>query len=93
MPRSFGEKQYVERILTPEDIVFMETKDRSNFQGRYVQHHPWQGQASCDAASSYRKELPARFTLEAKNLESLTGWTRSDIEARMARTGQPLRAN
>ena len=36
----------------PEDIVFMETKDRSNFQGRYVQHHPWQGQSSCDAATA-----------------------------------------
>lgn len=77
----------------PEDIVFMETKDRSNFQGRYVQHHPWQGQSSCDAAASYRSELPARFALEAKNLENLTGWKRSDIEARMAQTGQPLRAN
>jgi hypothetical protein len=77
----------------PEDIVFMETKDRSNFQGRYVQHHPWQGKLSCDAAASYRSGLPARFTLEAKNLESLTGWTRSDIEARMAQTGQLLRPN
>jgi hypothetical protein len=77
----------------PEDIVFMETKDRSNFQGRYVQHHPWVGQSRCDAAASYRSELPARFALEAKNLENLTGWTRSDIEARMAQTGQPLRAN
>ena len=74
----------------PEDIVFMETKDRSNFQGRYVQRHPWHGQSSCDAAASYRKELPARFALEAKNLENLTGWTRGDIEARMSQTGQPL---
>jgi hypothetical protein len=77
----------------PEDIVFMETKDRSNFQGRYVQHHPWQGQSSCDAAAGYRSGLPARFALDAKNLAELTGWTRSDIEARMAQTGQPLRAN
>jgi hypothetical protein len=74
----------------PEDIVFMETKDRSNFQGRYVQRHPWQGQSRCDAAASYRSGLPARFAREAKNLEDLTGWTRSDIEARMAQTGQPL---
>jgi hypothetical protein len=77
----------------PEDIVFMETRDRSNFQGRYVQHHPWQGQSSCDAAAGYRSGLPARFASEAKNLAELTGWTRSDIEARMAQTGQPLRAN
>jgi hypothetical protein len=77
----------------PEDIVFMETKDRSNFQGRYVQHHPWQGKPTCDAAAGYRSELPARFALEAKNLAELTGWTRADIEARMAQTGQPLRSN
>ena len=75
----------------PEDIVFMETKDRTNFQGRYVQHHPWQGQATCEAAKTYRGELPARFVQEAKNLENLTGWTRKDIEARMQQTGQPLR--
>jgi hypothetical protein len=77
----------------PEDIAFMETKDRSNFQGRYVQHHPWQGPLSCDVAASYRNDLAARFASEAKNLAELTGWTRSDIEARMAQTGQPLRAN
>jgi hypothetical protein len=74
----------------PEDIVFMETKDRSNFQGRYVQHHPWQGQSSCAAAASYRSALPARFAVEAKNLENLTGWNRTDITGRMALTGQQL---
>jgi len=70
----------------------METKDRSNFQGRYVQHHPWQGPSSCAAATSYRSELPARFTREAKNLEDLTGWNRTDIVGRMALTGQQLQA-
>jgi hypothetical protein len=74
----------------PEDVVFMETRDRSNFQGRYVQQHPWKGQASCDAAKSYRSGLPARFAVEAKNLEDLTGWNRTDIIGRMALTGQPI---
>ena len=74
----------------PEDIAFMETRDRSNFQGRYVQHHPWKGSASCDAAKTYRSELPARFTTEAKNLEDLTGWNRADIIGRMAKTGQQI---
>ena len=27
----------------PEDLVFIETKDRSNFQGRYILRHPWTG--------------------------------------------------
>jgi hypothetical protein len=75
----------------PEDIAFTETKDRTNFQGRYVQRHPWYGQANCEAAKSYTAELPARFSVEAQTLEDLTGWTRTDIEARMAQTGQPLR--
>jgi hypothetical protein len=74
----------------PEDIVFMETRDRTNFQGRYVQHHPWQGRATCDAAQAYRRELPARFAVEAKNLEDLTGWNRTEITGRMALTGQQL---
>jgi hypothetical protein len=74
----------------PEDIVFMETKDRSNFQGRYVQRYPWQGKDSCEAAKTYLSELPARFALEAKNLEDLTGWNRTDIGRRMALTGQQL---
>ena len=25
----------------PEDLVFQETGDRTNFQGRYVMRHPW----------------------------------------------------
>jgi hypothetical protein len=74
----------------PEDIAFMETKDRSNFQGRYVQHHPWTGKATCDAAKDYRSALPARFAKEAKNLETLTGWSQADIVNRMALTGQPI---
>jgi hypothetical protein len=74
----------------PEDIAFTETPDRSNFQGRYVQHHPWNGSANCDAAKAYRTKLPARFAAEAKNLEGLTGWNRTDITGRMALTGQRL---
>jgi hypothetical protein len=75
----------------PEDIAFMETKDRTNFQGRYVQRHPWQGASSCAAATSYQNELPARFAQEAKNLEDLTGWNRTDIVGRMALTGQQIK--
>jgi hypothetical protein len=74
----------------PEDIVFMETRDRSNFQGRYVQHHPWAGSATCDRAQTYRDALPGRFAREARNLEDLTGWSHSDVAGRMATTGQAL---
>ena len=75
----------------PEDIAFMETRDRTNFQGRYVQRHPWRGASSCAAATSYQNELPARFAQEARNLEDLTGWNRTDIVGRMALTGQQIK--
>ena len=37
-----------------EDLVFQETADRSNFQGRYVVRHEWKGEAgACEAARRY----------------------------------------
>lgn len=73
----------------PEDIAFLETSDRENFQARYILHHPDKG-GSCPAAKDYRASLPARFKNEAANLADLTGWPAQDIEARMAANGQPL---
>jgi hypothetical protein len=75
----------------PEDIAFLETKDRENFQGRYVLRHPWNGNASCPAAQAYRDQLPAAFLHQATNLAELTGWPRQEIEARMAATGQAVK--
>ncbi|MGJ4949567.1 DUF2330 domain-containing protein [Bradyrhizobium sp. HKCCYLS20291] len=72
----------------PEDIVFIETKDRSNFQGRYVQHHPWRGEAACEAAKAYKDKLAGRFAREAADLAQLTGWSRSEIAARMEQSGE-----
>lgn len=63
----------------PEDLVFQETADRTNYQGRYVLRHEWKGQASCEAAVRYRGELPQRREREAQTLASLTGWDISDI--------------
>ena len=74
----------------PEDLTLMETPDRDNFQGRYVLHHPWRGEASCTAAAKYRETLPARFQQEAKNLTDLTGWPRQDVEARMRQAGEAV---
>jgi hypothetical protein len=93
--RSSGSNVYVTRLHVrydaksfPEDIVLLETKDRGNFQGRYVLHHPWKGGGACEAAKAYRKSLAVRFASEAKNLAELTGWVPGDIEARMAKTGE-----
>jgi len=75
----------------PEDLTLIETADRTNFQGRYVLHHPWRGNASCEAGAKYRATLPARFEREAKNLAELTGWPLPEIKNRMAANGQSLR--
>jgi hypothetical protein len=93
-PNVFATRLHVRYDATsfPEDIALMETKDRSNFQGRYVQHHPWQGKASCDAATAYRKQLAVRLADEATNLADLTGWKPADIAARMEKTGERLQA-
>src|SRR5262249_17055225 len=40
----------------PEDLVFQETSDQENSQGRYVLRHPWSGSATCAAAHEYRRD-------------------------------------
>ncbi|MGR9091576.1 MAG: DUF2330 domain-containing protein [Gammaproteobacteria bacterium] len=45
----------------PQDLLFVGTGDRENFQGRYVIRHPWQGEPQCQAAEHYlATELPRR---------------------------------
>ena len=94
-----GANAYVTRLHVrydaqsfPEDLVFIETKDRGNFQGRYVLRHPFKGAATCEAATKYQAGLPARFKQEARNLAGLTGWKESEIEARMEAAGQSTNA-
>ncbi len=41
----------------PEDLVFQETNDRQNFQGRYIIRHPWQGDPKSMPGSP---DLPGR---------------------------------
>ena len=96
--RGMGANAYVTRLHVrydaktfPEDLALLETSDRSNFQGRYVLHHPWTGNTGCEAGARYRAALPARFQKEADNLAGLTGWDLADIQARMAANGQPIR--
>jgi hypothetical protein len=72
----------------PEDLAFMETKDRENFQGRYVLQHPWQGAAGCRAGDRYWNSLPERYRREADTLADLTGWQVAEIQTRMEAAGQ-----
>jgi len=67
----------------PEDLVFQETADRQNFQGRYILRHPWQGKDKCDDALAYRRELPKRYEQQAQTLASLTGWDVNKIRMKM----------
>lgn len=69
----------------PEDLVFQETGDRSNFQGRYVLRHGYQGELQCAAAEGYRRTLAERREREAQTLASLTGWNIGDVRAQVAR--------
>jgi hypothetical protein len=71
-----------DRAHFPEDLVFQETGDRTNFQGRYVLRHAWTGPATCTEAETYLRALPARHDREAQALASLTGWRVEDIRRR-----------
>jgi hypothetical protein len=66
----------------PDDLVFQETGDRTNFQGRYVMRHPWTGSSECEAAVRYREEVRERQIREAQDLANLTGWDLDEILAK-----------
>ena len=63
----------------PEDLVFQETSNRQNFQGRYVLRHKATGDLSCQAGQNYLKQLYKRQEKEAATLASLTGWSMAEI--------------
>lgn len=67
----------------PEDLVFQETGDRQNFQGRYVIRHPFRGQLNCDG-SQYLQATRDRQEKEAQTLAVLTDWDIDDIRAKIA---------
>jgi hypothetical protein len=73
----------------PEDLVFQETADRTNFQGRYVLRHAWAAGDSCAAAADYRSGLRQRQEQEGERLASLTGWSLPDIRKRMGLAAEP----
>lgn len=66
----------------PEDLIFQETGDRQNYQGRYVIRHPWTGPTSCDD-TQYQAAVYERQEREAQTLANLTGWDIDDIRSRI----------
>ena len=63
----------------PEDLMFQETSNRQQFQGRYVLRHAFTGEMKCEAAREYKRTLNQRFEEEAQTLAKLTGWKIQDI--------------
>ena len=72
-----------DRAHFPEDLVFQETADRTNSQGRYVIRHAFTGAASCEAGTAYRRGVAQRREQEAQRLSDLTGWTVPEIRKKM----------
>ena len=70
----------------PEDLMFQETGDRQNYQGRYVIQHPWKGEASCDV-SRYEASVRDRQEREAQQLANLTGWDLGEIHKKIPFAG------
>jgi hypothetical protein len=66
----------------PEDLMFQETGDRQNYQGRYIIRHPFTGPTNCDA-SDYQKATRERQEREAQTLANLTGWDIDDIRTKI----------
>ncbi len=62
----------------PEDLVFQETGERQNFQGRYVIRHPFTGQTNCNT-EQYQAQVNERQEREAQTLADLTGWDIDDL--------------
>jgi hypothetical protein len=77
------------RAKFAEDLVFQETSNQENFQGRYVMNHPFRGSATCSAAVAYRKKVADQQRQEAQNISQLTGWNLADVQKKI----QPLPAD
>jgi hypothetical protein len=71
----------------PEDLIFQETADRTNFQGRYVLRHPFRSESTCSEAAGYRRQVREREEREARTLASLTGWNIDEIRRRIGVIG------
>jgi hypothetical protein len=67
----------------PEDLMFQETGNQENFQGRYVMNQPFTGNLSCDAGKKYQQTLRPRLEKAASNLANLTGWSMRDINSKI----------
>ncbi len=80
--QNLGEQVYFTRLHVrygrkyfPQDLLFQETPNRENFQGRYIITHPAVGDLSCREGQEYIYQLIKKRQREVQNLTSLTGWS------------------
>ncbi len=85
-----GQNAYVTRLhfrynnkTFPEDLKFQTTKNKKNYQGRYVIRVPWEGQDSCEGAVKYRQNLIVKRAERAQALAQLTGWDEKKIRRQL----------
>ncbi|HEX2901354.1 MAG TPA: DUF2330 domain-containing protein [Bacteroidia bacterium] len=62
------------RTTFPQDLMFINTPDQSNFQGRYVIRHAATGPLDCAEGKRYKGDLRMRRQKELQELAALTGW-------------------
>ncbi|CAN5823218.1 DUF2330 domain-containing protein [soil metagenome] len=67
----------------PEDLTFRATDNRENFQVRYILQRPFGGELRCERAETYVAQVKARRVREARTLSNLTGWSLTDVRAKM----------
>ncbi len=86
MPPSQARDVFVTRLHVrydaksfPEDLKFKTTGDRSNFQGRYILRHAYEGDMDCPDAKDYVRAVNERKEKEIQTLANLTGWSQDNI--------------
>lgn len=69
-----------------QDLELTETEDSSNFQGRYVMNHPFDGEITCAEGQQYIKDTRQRLKDEAIELSKLTGWRMQEINGNIRKS-------
>lgn len=82
-----------DRANFPQDLIFTETPNRDNFQGRYIIHHPAPGDWNCENGLAYWKTLKRRRANEIFTLEFHTGWNGSDYMPYLNEYAKPWTPN
>lgn len=71
------------RDTFPEDLSFQETRDRQNYQARYVLRHAWRGDPdACPEARPSLRQVRERREREAQAVANLTGWDVNEVRER-----------